>query len=81
MSETERRWGDKAWDVGMRVIGVLAVAVSGFFYSQISDSQKRIQQLEVKAAVVDEAKNAILVTLGEIKADIREIKAQIKKGP
>jgi hypothetical protein len=81
VSDTERRWGDKAWDVGMRVIGVLAVAVSGFFYSQISDSQKRIQQLEVKAAVVDEAKNAILVTLGEIKADIREIKAQIKKGP
>jgi hypothetical protein len=79
--DTERRWGDKAWDVGMRVIGVLAIAVSGFFYSQITDTQKRIQQLEVKAAVVDEAKNAILVTLGEIKADIREIKAQIKKGP
>jgi hypothetical protein len=81
VSDTERRWGDKAWDVGMRVIGVLAIAVSGFFYSQINDTQKRIQQLEVKAAVVDEAKNAILVTLGEIKADIREIKTQMKKGP
>lgn len=81
MSETEKRWSDRAWDVGLRIIGILAIAVSGFFYSQITDLGKRCQQLEVKAAVVDEAKNSILVTLGEIKADIREIKTQVKKGP
>ena len=77
---TDKRWSDRAWEIGLRVIGILAIGVGGFFFSRITSLEERTRQLEVKAAVMDEAKNTIMINLGEIKADIRDIKTELKKG-
>lgn len=75
--EVQRRWGDRAWDVGLRVIGVILMAVCGYFFTRLSETEKKIQQLEVRAAVTDTEKAQILMTLGEIKTDVKAIKAKV----
>lgn len=77
LAEETRRWGDRAWDVVIRAIGVMLLAVSGYFFTRLSDTEKKIQQLEIKAAVTDTEKAQILVTLGEIKADVKAIKLKV----
>lgn len=78
MSDTERRWADRAWDVGVRVMGVLLMAISCFFYARQNDMEKEVQALKIKVAVVDTEKNTIMINLGEIKSDIRDIKDKMK---
>ena len=77
MPEDVRRWGDRAWDVWMRVIGVLLIGISGYGFSRIADAEKKIQSLEVNAAVTNTEKAQILMTLGEIRSDVRAIKAKV----
>ena len=77
MAEETRRWGDRAWDVGLRVIGVLLLAVSAYGFSRRADAEKKIQSLEVNAAVTNTEKAQILMTLGEIRSDVRAIKAKV----
>lgn len=77
MAEDVRRWGDRAWDVSLRVIGVLLIAVSAYGFSRISDMEKKVQSLEVNAAVTNTEKAQILMTLGEIRADVRAIKVKV----
>jgi hypothetical protein len=81
VSDTERRFGEKAWDIALKIIAVLLMAISGHLFYRLDQQDDRLRTLETKAAVIDTEKNTIMVTLGEIKADLREIKAQIKKGP
>ena len=77
MAEEVRRWGDRAWDVVIRGLGVILLAVSGYFFSRLSDTEKKIQQLEVNAAVTNTEKAQILMTLGEIKSDVKAIKMKV----
>jgi hypothetical protein len=77
MAEETRRWGDRAWDVVIRGLGIILLAVSGYFFSRLSDTEKKIQQLEVNAAVTNTEKAQILMTLGEIKADVKSIKQKV----
>lgn len=79
MSDTERRWSDRAWDVGLRVLGVLLLAVSSYFFVRQNSLEAKVQALEIKAAVVDTEKATINQTLGEIKADIKEIKEKVSR--
>lgn len=77
MAEEGRRWGDRAWDVGVRVIGVLLICISSYFFIRLNETEKKIQSLEVKAAVTDTEKAQILMTLGEIKSDVKAIKSKV----
>jgi hypothetical protein len=72
-----RRWGDRAWDIAIRVMGVALLAICGYFFSRLSDAEAKIHGLEVKAAVNDSEKAQILMTLGEIKTDVKAIKAKV----
>ncbi len=75
--EDSRRWADRAWDVGIRVIGVLLLCISSYFFVRLNDTEKKIQCLEVKQAVTDTEKAQILMTLGEIKSDVKAIKSKV----
>lgn len=77
MAEDARRWADRAWDVGIRVIGVLLLCISSYFFVRLNDTEKKIQCLEVKQAVTDTEKAQILMTLGEIKSDVKAIKSKV----
>lgn len=77
MSEETRRWGDRAWDVALKVIGVLVLACCTYFFVRLNQAETKIQQLEVRAAVNDTEKAQMFVTLGEIKADVKAIKAKV----
>lgn len=77
MPDETRRWGDRAWDVVIRAMGVLLLCVSGYFFTRLTDTEKKIQNLEIKAAVTDTEKAQILMTLGEIKADVKAIKMKV----
>lgn len=77
LADDTRRWADRAWDVGIRVIGVMLMAICSYFFIRLGDTEKKIQNLEVKAAVTDTEKAQILMTLGEIKGDVKEIKKKV----
>lgn len=77
MSEETRRWGDRAWDVAMKVVGVLLMVVCSYFFVRLGQAETKIQHLEVRAAVNDTEKTQMFVTLGEIKADVKSIKAKV----
>lgn len=71
------RWGDRAWDVALRVLGVTLVGVCAFLTSRIISNEERIRGLEVRAAVIDEYRNNQARVLSEIQADVRAIKAKV----
>ena len=77
MAEDTRRWGDRAWDVGLRVIGILLIAICTYFFSRLNEADKKIQALEVSNAVTNTEKAQILMTLGEIKSDVKAIKLKV----
>lgn len=77
MADDTRRWADRAWDVGIRVIGVLLIGSCSYVFVRLGETEKKIQQLEIKAAVTDTEKAQILMTLGEIKSDVKEIKKKV----
>lgn len=72
-----QRWGDRAWDVALRVLGVTLVGVCAFLTSRILSNEERIRALEVRAAVVDEARSNQSKILSEIQTDVKAIKAKV----
>lgn len=72
-----RRWGDRAWDIGLRVIGVLLLAICGYIFSRMAATEAKVQTLEIKSAVNDYEKANISSKLNEIQADIKQIKTKV----
>lgn len=77
MSETDKRWGDRAWDAAQKFIAISLCALCGHFYSRITTNEERIRTLEVKAAVSEESKSNIMTTLGEIKGQISALSGKL----
>ena len=72
-----RRWSDRAWDVALKIIGVLLCVVSGWFYTRLSAAEGKLQSLEIRAAVTDSEKATILSRLAEIQVDVKAIKNKV----
>ena len=72
-----RRWSDKAWDVALKIIGVLLCVVSGWFYTRLAATEAKLQSLEIRAAVTDSEKATILSRLAEIQVDVKAIKNKV----
>jgi len=58
-------------------MGVLLAAISAYFFARLNDAEKRVQTLEIRAAVIDSEKATIIATLSEIKADVKAIKTKV----
>lgn len=73
-----------AWPVVVALLGVAAIGAVGLAQAQDAGQEVKAHAQEIRALQVDSARNteqhaAILEALKEIKSDLKELKAAVKK--